>query len=63
MIFFVVFGWSLAALALCGAVYTVMAALFAGHYAPRSEPGASAPPAKTKSQSPSLIILDPIPIA
>jgi ceramide glucosyltransferase len=47
MIFFVVLGWSLAALALCGAVYTVMAALFAGRYAPRSEPGASAPPAVT----------------
>jgi ceramide glucosyltransferase len=47
MIFFVVLGWLLAALALGGAVYTVLAAVFVGRYAPRSESAASAPPAVT----------------
>jgi ceramide glucosyltransferase len=47
MVFFVILGWSLAALALCGAAYTALAAVFVGRYAPRSEPAASAPPAVT----------------
>ncbi len=47
MIFFVVLGWSLAALALGGAIYTILSAVFVGRYAPRSEPAASAPPAVT----------------
>jgi ceramide glucosyltransferase len=47
MIVFVGLGWSLAALALGGAVYTALAALFAGRYAPRSEPVLLSPPAVT----------------
>jgi ceramide glucosyltransferase len=47
MIFFVVLGWSLAALALCGAVYTVLAAISVRLYAPRSGAAASQPPAVT----------------
>ena len=47
MILFVVLGWSLAALALGGAVYTVLATVCAGRYAPKSEPAAAALPAMT----------------
>ena len=47
MIFFVVLGWSLAALALCGAVYTVLAAVLAGRYAPRRKHVALSPQAVT----------------
>jgi ceramide glucosyltransferase len=47
MVFFVLLGWSLAALALCGAAYTVLAAVLAGRYAPKGERAASAPPAVT----------------
>ena len=47
MIFFVVLGWTLAVLALGGAIYTVLAAISVRRYAPRSEPAASPPPALT----------------
>ncbi|HEY0281042.1 MAG TPA: bacteriohopanetetrol glucosamine biosynthesis glycosyltransferase HpnI [Rhizomicrobium sp.] len=47
MIFFTVLGWLSAALALGGAIYTVLAAIAAGRYAPRSEPAAASPPAAT----------------
>jgi ceramide glucosyltransferase len=47
MIFFVILGWSLAALALGGAIYTVMAAISVRRYAPRSEPAAAVPPSVT----------------
>ncbi len=47
MIFIIALGWLLAALALCGSVYTLLAAVFAGRYAPKSEPAASTPPAVT----------------
>lgn len=47
MIFFVVLGWTLAALALGGAIYTVLAAISVRRYAPGSEPAASVPPAMT----------------
>jgi ceramide glucosyltransferase len=47
MIFFVVLGWFLAALALAGSVYTVLAAVFVGRYAPRRRRAVPAPQAVT----------------
>ena len=47
MIFFVILGWTLAALALGGAIYTVVAAISVRRYAPRSAPAASPPPSVT----------------
>lgn len=52
MVFFEVLGWLLAALSLCGAAYTVLAAALAGGYAPRRE--------SIASDLPSVTVLKPL---